>query len=66
MKDLRSAALTSTDFHGMAVDPLTHPMMDPIATDAAAHSQSTSNPMTEHKTTFKKPGSLGGTGQAGN
>lgn len=66
MKNLRSAALTSTDFNGMAVDPLTHPMQNPIAKEAPAHSQSTSNPMEEYKTSFPSPGKLGGTGQAGN
>jgi hypothetical protein len=65
MSSLRKADLTNTDWHGKAVDPLTHPMQNPIAKEAPAHSSSTDNPMSEYSTTFSKPGKLGGTGQAG-
>ncbi len=62
---MRSAALTSTDFAGMGKDQKDHPMNNPIAKEAPAHTSATSNPMEEIKTTFKKPGNLGGLGQAG-
>jgi hypothetical protein len=64
---MRSAALTSMDFTGSeGVDVKDHPMNNPIAKEAPAHSQSTSNPMEQLKTTFKKPGNLGGLGHGGN
>jgi hypothetical protein len=53
------------DFAGMGKDVKDHPMNNPIAKEAPAHSSSTSNPMEELKTTFKKPGNLGALGQAG-
>lgn len=66
MKNLRSAALTSTDFQGMAQDWQSHPMYNPGAKEAPAHSQSTNNPMEELITKAPAAGKLGGTGQAGN
>jgi len=63
--NLRGTALTSMDFAGMGKDVKDHPMNNPIAKEAPAHSSSTSNPMEELKTTFKKPGNLGALGQAG-